>query len=62
MRRAAARGELSSDALARFPQLLVSPALMALVWNGMFDRFAPLDVRELMRAHIDILFGGRKAP
>jgi len=60
--KAAARGELSSDALARFPQLLVSPALMALVWNGMFDRFAPLDVRALMRAHIDILFGERKAP
>jgi AcrR family transcriptional regulator len=60
--RAAARGELPSDALARFPQLLVSPALMALVWNGMFDRFAPLDVRALMRAHIDILFGERKAP
>jgi AcrR family transcriptional regulator len=59
---AAARGELSSDALARFPQLLVSPALMALVWNGMFDRFAPLDVHALMQAHIDILFGQRKAP
>ena len=29
---------------SRFPQLLVAPALMALVWNGMFDRFAPLDV------------------
>jgi AcrR family transcriptional regulator len=59
--RAFARGELSSDALARFPQLLVSPALMALVWNGMFDRFAPFDVRELMRAHLDLLFGERKA-
>ena len=55
--RAVARGELSSDALVRFPQLLVSPALMALVWNGMFDRFAPLDIRELMSAHIQLLFG-----
>ncbi|MBX9777132.1 MAG: TetR/AcrR family transcriptional regulator; helix-turn-helix transcriptional regulator [Xanthobacteraceae bacterium] len=57
--RAVARGELKSDALVRFPQLLVSPALMALVWNGMFDRFAPLDIRALMRAHIEILFGDR---
>ena len=57
--RAVARGELSSDALVRFPQLLVSPALMALVWNGMFDRFAPLDIRELMRAHIELLFGDK---
>src|SRR5262245_24865505 len=57
--RAAARGELSSDALARFPQLLVAPALMALVWNSMFDRFAPLDIRALMRAHIELLFGDK---
>ena len=59
--RAAARGELRSDALARFPQLLVAPALVAIVWNGMFERLAPLDVRELMRAHIDLLFGERNA-
>ena len=39
-----------------------SPALVALVWNGMFDRFAPLDIRELMRAHLDILFGERASP
>jgi AcrR family transcriptional regulator len=59
LKRAVARGELSSDALARFPQLLVAPALVALVWNGLFNRFAPLDVRELMRAHIELLFGER---
>jgi AcrR family transcriptional regulator len=59
--RAVARGELPHDALARFPQLLIAPALVAIVWNGLFDRFAPLDVRALMRAHIDLLFGERKA-
>jgi AcrR family transcriptional regulator len=57
--RAVARGELPHDALARFPQLLVAPALVAIVWNGLFDRFAPLDVRELMRAHIALIFGER---
>jgi AcrR family transcriptional regulator len=57
LKRAVARGELSNDALARFPQLLVAPALMALVWNSMFDRFDPLDIRALMRAHLDLLFG-----
>jgi AcrR family transcriptional regulator len=62
MGRAVGRGELKSDALARFPQLLVAPALVAVVWGGMFSRFAPLDVRELMRAHIDLLFGERNAP
>jgi len=51
------RGELAHDALARFPQLLVAPALMAIVWGSLFERFHPLDVRELMRAHVDLLFG-----
>ena len=55
------RGELAHDALARFPQLLVAPALVAIIWNGLFERFAPLEVRELMRAHLDLLFGDRSA-
>jgi AcrR family transcriptional regulator len=50
-------GELAHDALARFPQLLVAPALMAIVWSGLFERFQPLDVRALMRAHLELLFG-----
>jgi len=54
---AVSRGELRHDALARFPQLLVAPALTAIVWSGLFERFAPLDVRELMRAHLDLIFG-----
>ena len=49
MRALAARGRssaasCSNDALARFPQLLVAPGLVAIMWNGLFDRFAPLDV------------------
>ena len=54
------RGELAHDALARFPQLLVAPALLAILWSGLFERFAPLDVRELMRAHVELLFGTRR--
>src|SRR5882757_1689711 len=56
------RGELPHDALARFPQLLVAPALMAIIWSGLFERFEPLDVRALMRAHIDVLFGEGSPP
>ena len=55
------RGELAHDALARFPQLLVAPGLLAIIWNSLFERFTPLDVRELMQAHIDLLFGERSA-
>jgi len=62
LRRAAARGEVSAEALARFPQLLVAPALVAIVWSGLFDRFEPLDVEALMRSHLDLLFGERRTP
>jgi hypothetical protein len=60
LRRAAERGEIPAEALARFPQLLVAPGLVAIVWNGLFDRFEPLDVAGLMRAHLDLLFGERR--
>jgi AcrR family transcriptional regulator len=53
--RAISRGEITHAALARFPQLVVAPGLVAILWAGLFDRFAPLDVAGMMRAHIDIL-------
>jgi len=59
--RAYERGELPSDALARFPQLIVAPALVAIMWSGLFEKFEPLDVPEMIRAHLGILFGGRGA-
>jgi AcrR family transcriptional regulator len=51
------RGELRNDALVRFPQLVIAPCMMAIVWSGLFDRFATLDVVALMRAHLDLIFG-----
>ena len=61
MKRAIERGELKHDALLKYPQLLPAPALVAIMWNGLFDRFEPLDVRALMRAHFNILFDDRSA-
>jgi AcrR family transcriptional regulator len=52
-----ARGELRNDALVRFPQLVIAPAIMAVVWSGLFDQFAKLDIVALMRAHLDLIFG-----
>ena len=56
--RARERGELRDDTLIRFPQLIVAPGMVAIVWSGLFDRFAPLNVAAMMRAHIDTLFEG----
>jgi len=56
LRRAASRGE-APPGLVDFPQLVGGPALVAVVWSGLFERFAPLDVRAMLRTHLDILFG-----
>jgi AcrR family transcriptional regulator len=58
VRQAVARGEISNDALEKFPQLIVAPALVAIIWDGLFDRFEKLDPEALMRAHFDLLFAG----
>ena len=60
--RAVTRGELRHAALARFPQLVVAPGLVAILWVGLFDRFARLDVASMMRAHIEILLGSGSEP
>jgi AcrR family transcriptional regulator len=54
--RAVARGEISSDAIGKFPQLIMAPALVAIIWEGLFDRFEKLDPEALMRAHFNLLF------
>jgi len=61
LRRAVERGELKNDILVRFPQLLAAPGVVAVIWSGLFDRFEPIDVRAMMRAHFDILFDQRSA-
>jgi AcrR family transcriptional regulator len=61
LRRAAARGEVPQG-LADFPQIIVAPGLVAIIWSGLFDRFEPLDVRKMMKAHVELLFAPRRAP
>ncbi|MCK9917894.1 TetR/AcrR family transcriptional regulator [Microbacteriaceae bacterium K1510] len=57
--RAAARGE-AAPGLVEFPQLIVAPGLIAIIWNGLFERYDPLDVRAMMQTHIELLFGARR--
>lgn len=58
LRRAFDRGEITQQGMARFPQLLVAPWAMAIMWRVMFEPFQPLDVHGLLRAHIDQVFAG----
>jgi AcrR family transcriptional regulator len=62
LRRALERGELADDTLIRFPQLIGAPGIIAIIWSGLFDRFEPLDVRAMMRAHFERLFDARRQP
>jgi len=54
-----ARGEIKQKNLARFPQIMVAPALIAVIWQSLFSRHAPLDALEMFRVHLDLIFGER---
>jgi AcrR family transcriptional regulator len=58
---AIARGEISQPELARFPQIIVAPAIIAVIWKSLFERHAPLDALEMLRVHLDLIFGERRA-
>jgi AcrR family transcriptional regulator len=57
---AIARGEIRQEALAKFPQIVVGPAIVAVIWQGLFGRHAPLDAAEMFRVHFDLIFGERR--
>jgi AcrR family transcriptional regulator len=55
-----ARGEIRDTALAQFPQLIAAPAIIAVIWQGLFGKHAPLDAMAMLRVHIDLIFGERR--
>jgi hypothetical protein len=54
-RNAADDGELAIPALAQFPQLIVAPMIMAVIWDGLFGAVKPLDVRGVLSVHRQLL-------
>jgi AcrR family transcriptional regulator len=55
-----ARGEIKHKNLAQFPQILIAPAIVAIIWQSLFSRHAPLDANEMFRVHLDLIFGERR--
>jgi AcrR family transcriptional regulator len=51
------RGEVSSDAFARHPQLVAAPLLIAVIWDALFAKLKPLDVADFLRAHRQVITG-----
>jgi AcrR family transcriptional regulator len=58
---AAARGETDADSLQRFPQLVIAPVLLGVIWNGLFATSQPLDVKALIEAQVDLLFARERS-
>lgn len=59
---AIARGEIRDSELARFPQIVVAPAIVAVLWKSLFERHSPLDAVAMFRVHLDLIFGERSKP
>ncbi len=57
-----ARGEIRNEGLLQFPQLVIAPAIMSIVWQGLFGKISPLDTKAMLHAHLDLIFSERSAP
>lgn len=55
------RGEIQNRNLARYPHIVIAPLVLAVVWQGLFSKYAPLDAAGMLRVHIDLIFSERKS-
>lgn len=55
LERAARDGMPAAAALMQFPQLLVAPLIVAVIWDALFGRIHPLDVEGMLKAHVRLL-------
>lgn len=59
--RGVSRGEFRPTPVQDFPQLVIAPMLMAIVWKLLIQRHQPLDADRLLEAHVDLLVHALKA-
>lgn len=52
------RGEIRSGPVADCPQVIMAPALMAVLWQLLFADRHPLDLAEFFEAHLDLVLNG----
>jgi len=56
------RGEFKPTPLRDYPQLIIAPALVAVIWRSLFERHHHLDTDALLATHIEILVDAIRAP
>jgi len=55
------RGEFKPTPLRDYPQLIIAPALVAVIWRSLFERHHHLDTDALLAIHIELLVDAIKA-
>jgi AcrR family transcriptional regulator len=53
--RGVARGEFRAGALAELPMVLISPAVMAAIWQMTFGRLDPITPERFLAAHLELI-------
>jgi hypothetical protein len=56
------RGEFRPTPLRDYPQLLIAPVLMAILWRALFERHHHIDTNKLLATNIDLLCDAVRAP
>ncbi len=55
------RGEVRPGPFLNYPQAIVAPALMAILWQLLFADRHPLDLKRFFDAHLDLVMNGLTA-
>lgn len=56
------QGEFRPSRLDEFPQLLIAPVLVSIIWKTLFEKHLPLDTDKLLQTHIDLIVTAIKVP
>jgi AcrR family transcriptional regulator len=54
-------GEFRPNAVVDFPQLLISPVIVSMLWLQLFERHASLDTDAFIGSHVELLLQAIKA-
>ena len=58
---AAARSPAQTSSNRAFRSAARREAIVAVIWQSLFSKHAPLDANEMFRVHLDLIFGERRA-
>lgn len=61
IKRGIIRGEFRASPASDYPQVVVGPAIAAVIWTLLFGKSHPLDLEGYFSAHFDLLMNGLKA-